>query len=178
LQTRRSRKDSYTTNEQKRHQRAATGRYNTELTLAQAHFGGAVHRFSAATDHKLSDAKQPARNYVTFPNTPQTSTRSSRPSANSRRISEKQPNEQAVSQRLARSGLKIEEFPQSSPNLTAASQNLFELLIQGHGIIAYPDSAMRLAISRAVAIETPRGFAMTSVGTTCSPCCRKTARSH
>ena len=47
----------------------------------------------------------------------------------------------------------------------AASQNLFEL-IQGHGIIAYPDSAMRLAISRAVAIETPRGFAMTSVGTT------------
>ena len=99
-------KNSYTTNEQKRHQRAATGRYNTELTLAQAHFGGAVHRFSAATDHKLSDAKQPARNYVTFPNTPQTSTRSSRPSANSRRISEKQPNEQAVSQRLARSGLK------------------------------------------------------------------------
>ena len=60
-------KNSYTTNEQKRHQRAATGRYNTELTLAQAHFGGAVHRFSAATDHKLSDAKQPARNYVTFP---------------------------------------------------------------------------------------------------------------
>jgi hypothetical protein len=34
-------------------------------------------------------------------------------------------------QRLVRLGLKIEEFPQSSPNLTAASQNLFELIQSG-----------------------------------------------
>ena len=64
---------------------------------------------------------------------------------------------QAVAQRLQKAGLTIEEFPQSSPNLTAASQNLFEL-IQGQNLVAYPDAAMRLAISRAVAIETPRGW--------------------
>jgi phage terminase large subunit-like protein len=64
---------------------------------------------------------------------------------------------QATAQRLARLGLPIEEFPQSSPNLTAASQNLFEL-IQGQAIVAYPDSAIRLAISRAIAVETPRGW--------------------
>ena len=34
----------------------------------------------------------------------------------------------ASAQRLARQGVKMEEFPQSVPNLTAASQNLFELL--------------------------------------------------
>jgi hypothetical protein len=64
---------------------------------------------------------------------------------------------QAVSQRLARAGLPIEEFPQSAPNLTAVSQNLYEL-IQSGGILAYPDAAMRLAVSRAVAVETARGW--------------------
>jgi hypothetical protein len=63
----------------------------------------------------------------------------------------------ATAQRLQRAGLPIEEFPQSVPNLTAASQNLFEL-IQGKNLAIYPDAAMRLAISRAVAIETPRGW--------------------
>jgi phage terminase large subunit-like protein len=62
-----------------------------------------------------------------------------------------------TSQRLARAGLPIEEFPQSSPNLTSASQNLYEL-IEGQNIVAYPDAAMRLAVSRAVAVETPRGW--------------------
>jgi phage terminase large subunit-like protein len=49
------------------------------------------------------------------------------------------------------------EYPQSSPNLTAASQNLYEL-IKGRNLIAYPDAAIRLAVSRAVAIESPRGW--------------------
>jgi phage terminase large subunit-like protein len=64
---------------------------------------------------------------------------------------------QAVSQRLAKAGLPIEEFPQSAPNLTAASQNLYEL-IQSGGIVAYPDAAVRLAVSRAIAVETARGW--------------------
>ena len=60
-------------------------------------------------------------------------------------------------QRLARAGLPIEEFPQSSPNLTAASQNLYEL-IQNNSLVVYPDPAMRLAVSRAIAIKSPRGW--------------------
>jgi phage terminase large subunit-like protein len=64
---------------------------------------------------------------------------------------------QATSQRMLRAGIPIEEFPQSSPNLTAASQNLYEL-IQSQTLICYPDATMRLAVSRAVAIETPRGW--------------------
>jgi hypothetical protein len=64
---------------------------------------------------------------------------------------------QAVSQRLVKRGLRIEPFNQSLPNLTAASQDLFDL-IQSGSILAYPDAAMRLAVSRAVAIETPRGW--------------------
>jgi phage terminase large subunit-like protein len=64
---------------------------------------------------------------------------------------------QASAQRLARAGLKIEEFAQSPANLTTASQNLYEL-IQGQSIVLYPDAGMRLAASRAVAIETPRGW--------------------
>jgi phage terminase large subunit-like protein len=64
---------------------------------------------------------------------------------------------QATSQRLARQNIPIEEYPQTSANLTVASQNLFDL-IQSQNIIAYPDAAMRLAISRAVAVETPRGW--------------------
>lgn len=63
----------------------------------------------------------------------------------------------ATSQRLTRAGLRIEEFPQSLPNLTKASQNLFEL-IGGRNLVLYPDAAMRLAISRAVAVETARGW--------------------
>jgi phage terminase large subunit-like protein len=64
---------------------------------------------------------------------------------------------QSTAQRLRRIGLPIEEFPQSVPNLTAASQNLFEL-IQGRNLAIYPDAATRLAVSRAVAIETARGW--------------------
>jgi phage terminase large subunit-like protein len=64
---------------------------------------------------------------------------------------------QSTSQRLLKQGLRIAEFPQSSPNLTAASQNLYDL-IQSGNLIAYPSEDLRLAISRAVAVETPRGW--------------------
>jgi phage terminase large subunit-like protein len=64
---------------------------------------------------------------------------------------------QAVAQRLRNQNLPIEEFPQSPANLTAASQNLYEL-ISAQNLVVYPDQRMRLAISRAIAIETPRGW--------------------
>jgi phage terminase large subunit-like protein len=67
---------------------------------------------------------------------------------------------QAIAQRLTRANISIEEYPQTSANLTQASQNLYEL-ITGRNLIAYPDAAMRLAISRAVAIETARGWRIT-----------------
>ena len=63
----------------------------------------------------------------------------------------------ATAQRLTRAGLQIEEYLQSLANLTAASQNLFELINAGD-LVAYPDAAMRLAISRAVAVESSRGW--------------------
>jgi phage terminase large subunit-like protein len=63
----------------------------------------------------------------------------------------------STAQRLANQGVTIEEFPQTAANLTAASQNLYEL-ITGGNLELYPDAAMRLAVSRAVAIETPRGW--------------------
>jgi Phage Terminase len=64
---------------------------------------------------------------------------------------------QPVAQRLRRENIPIEEFPQSVGNLTAIGQNLFDL-INGRNLVAYPDAGMRLAISRAVAIETSRGW--------------------
>jgi phage terminase large subunit-like protein len=63
----------------------------------------------------------------------------------------------ASSQRLLKAGVKMIEYPQSVPNLTEAGQNLYEL-IKGHNLIAYPDPDLRLAISRAIAIESPRGW--------------------
>ena len=69
---------------------------------------------------------------------------------------------QSVAQRLLKKGLRIEEFPQSSPNLTTASQNLYEL-IESQRLLVYPDRDMRLAISRAVAVETPRGWRISKV---------------
>ena len=64
---------------------------------------------------------------------------------------------QATAQRLTRAGLQVREFPQSPGNLTIISQNLFEL-IRGQNLLVYPDADIRLAISRAIAIETPRGW--------------------
>jgi len=67
---------------------------------------------------------------------------------------------QATAQRLTRAGVRIEEFPQSPGNLPIASQNLYEL-VTGRNLVLYPDAAMRLAVSRAVAIETSRGWRIT-----------------
>jgi hypothetical protein len=64
---------------------------------------------------------------------------------------------QSVAQRLKKSGLPLKEFPQTVPNLTAATQCLFDL-IESQALVLYPDAAMRLAVSRCVAIEGPRGW--------------------
>ncbi len=63
----------------------------------------------------------------------------------------------AVSQRLSVAGLPMAEFAQTVPNLTSASQNLYEL-VKSRGLIVYRDADLRLAISRAVAIESSRGW--------------------
>ena len=63
----------------------------------------------------------------------------------------------AVAQRLTGAGLPMVEFTQSVPNLTEASTNLYES-IKGRNLICYHDDDIRLAISRAVAIETSRGW--------------------
>lgn len=52
------------------------------------------------------------------------------------------------------------EYPQSVPNITEASTNLYEL-IRGQNLITYPDKAFRLAVQRAVAVEMPRGWKIT-----------------
>ena len=64
---------------------------------------------------------------------------------------------QSTAQRMTRAGLNMVEFPQTNANLTAASQNLYEL-IKGENLVAYPDDEIRLAVQRAVAIENPRGW--------------------
>jgi phage terminase large subunit-like protein len=64
---------------------------------------------------------------------------------------------QRSAQALQRAGVPMIEFPQSVPNLTEASTNLYEL-IKGQNLIAYPDEEVRLAVSRAVAVETSRGW--------------------
>ena len=63
----------------------------------------------------------------------------------------------AVAQRLTRTGVKVEEYPQTIPNLTAATSNLFDL-IQARQLVLYPDAAMRLAVSRAIIVESSRGW--------------------
>jgi terminase large subunit-like protein len=64
---------------------------------------------------------------------------------------------QAVAQRLARDGVRMVEFPQSVPNLTESSTNLYEL-VKGRGIVFYPDADIRLAFNRAIALEKTRGW--------------------
>jgi phage terminase large subunit-like protein len=63
-------------------------------------------------------------------------------------------------QRLEKEGLPMVEFPQSVPNLTEASQNLYDL-IKGRNLEVYADADIRLAVSRAVAVETARGWRIT-----------------
>ena len=64
---------------------------------------------------------------------------------------------QAVAQRLTAAGLPMIEFPQSVPNLTESSTNLYEL-VKGRNLRVYADDEIRLAVSRAVALETSRGW--------------------
>jgi Phage Terminase len=64
---------------------------------------------------------------------------------------------QAVAQRLTCAHVNMVEFPQSVPNLTECSTNLYEL-VKARGIVFYPDAEVRLAFSRAVALETTRGL--------------------
>jgi phage terminase large subunit-like protein len=64
---------------------------------------------------------------------------------------------QASMQRLAKAGMRVEEFAQTTGNLTMASQQLYEL-IQSRGLMAYPDDVMRAAIIRCIAIESARGW--------------------
>jgi phage terminase large subunit-like protein len=63
----------------------------------------------------------------------------------------------AVAQRLRGNNLPMIEFPQSVPNLTESSTNLYEL-IKGHNLAVYTDAGIRLAVSRAIAMETSRGW--------------------
>jgi hypothetical protein len=63
----------------------------------------------------------------------------------------------AVAQRLTQQGLRMVEFQQTVPHLTEASTNLYEI-IKGRNLMAYEDADIRLAISRAVAKETSRGW--------------------
>jgi hypothetical protein len=63
----------------------------------------------------------------------------------------------STAQRLVKASVKMEEFSQSVPNLTEASQNLYEL-IKARNLVAYPDAALRLAVSRAVAVDGSRGW--------------------
>jgi phage terminase large subunit-like protein len=63
----------------------------------------------------------------------------------------------AVAQRLTKMKINVEEYPQTLPNLTAATQCLFDA-IQSRSIAFYPDAAMRLAVSRAIIVESSRGW--------------------
>src|SRR5262249_2932764 len=67
---------------------------------------------------------------------------------------------QATAQRLAKSFIVpagLTEFPQTIPNLTAATSNLYDLLMERR-LALYPDAGMRLAASRAVIVESSRGW--------------------
>jgi phage terminase large subunit-like protein len=64
---------------------------------------------------------------------------------------------QASAQRLTKQHLPLEEYPQTIPNLTAATSNLFDL-IQARTLALYPDAGMRLAVSRAIVTESSRGW--------------------
>jgi phage terminase large subunit-like protein len=67
----------------------------------------------------------------------------------------------AVAQRLkTTAGLPMVEFPQSVPNLTESSTNLYEI-IKGRNLVVHQDTELRLAVSRAVALETSRGWRIT-----------------
>ncbi len=63
----------------------------------------------------------------------------------------------AVAQRLSKRGLPMAEFTQTLPNLTEASNNLYEL-IKARNLVVYPDAAMRKSVLQTVASESARGW--------------------
>ena len=63
----------------------------------------------------------------------------------------------STAQRLAKAGIKIEEFLQTVPNLTEATSNLIDM-VRERRLVLYPDAAMRLAVSRAIIVESARGL--------------------
>ena len=65
-----------------------------------------------------------------------------------------------LSMRLRSEGINMEEYPQSVPNLTAMSQNLFEL-IQAGNLLLYPANELRSQVARTVAVESSRGWRIT-----------------
>lgn len=58
---------------------------------------------------------------------------------------------------LKKAGLRMVEYPQTSERLTAMGDNLFSLIKNGN-LIAYNAPEIRLALARAVAIESSRGW--------------------
>lgn len=58
---------------------------------------------------------------------------------------------------LKKAGVRVEELPQTSGNLTAAGQNLYDLVTSGR-LAMYPDDALRRHALNAVAIESARGW--------------------
>ena len=66
----------------------------------------------------------------------------------------------SVAQRLATACVPMREYTQTTDHLTATGSNLYEL-IKGGNIVLYPDAAIKLALNRAVAKETPRGWKIT-----------------
>jgi phage terminase large subunit-like protein len=64
---------------------------------------------------------------------------------------------QASAQRLLAQQIPMVEFPQTMGNLTEASSNLYEL-VKFTNLVLYRDEAMRMAVQRSVAIESPRGW--------------------
>ena len=63
----------------------------------------------------------------------------------------------AVAQRLQAAGVRMVELPQTVGGLTEIGSNLYEL-IKSRALVVYPAADIRLAISRAVAVETPCGW--------------------
>ena len=58
---------------------------------------------------------------------------------------------------LKRAGLPMVEYPQTSGNLTAAGQNLYDL-VRGRHLAVYPDAGLRQHALNAVAVESARGW--------------------
>ena len=67
---------------------------------------------------------------------------------------------ESIAQRLTAAGFPMEKMPQTSGNLTAIGSCLYDL-IKARKIAFYQDDAIRLAMSRCVAIESGRGWKIT-----------------